>query len=190
MAIKMIFVGTSLGGVSALGKLLSMLPNCFSIPVAVVIHRGSFEFDYLIDSIQKHTSLNVQEALDKQAIEPSFVTISPASYHLLVEENHFALSTDFAVNHARPSIDVLMESGADNFGSEALGIILTGGGNDGVRGLKAIKDNGGHVLVQNPDDCEDPTIAQAVIQAGIATKGYSIEELAIELSAYADVSGF
>ncbi|AOW75814.1 hypothetical protein A3Q34_02435 [Colwellia sp. PAMC 20917] len=181
MPIKMIFIGTSLGGLKALGQLFSQLPDNFSIPIAVVIHRSSIEFDYLVESLQKHTSLTVHEALDKQPIKHSTVTIAPADYHLLVEDAHFALSTDFAIEHARPSIDVLMESGADNYGEQALGIILTGGGHDGVQGLKAIKDRGGRVLVQSPSSCEDSTLPQAVIQAGIAIKGYSIKELAHEM---------
>ena len=123
----------------------------------------------------------VQEALDKHPIKPSTVTLDPADYHLLVEDEHFALSTDFAVEYARPSIDVLMESDADKYGNKALGVILTGGGHDGVQGLKAIKEKGGSVLVQSPSSCEDSTLPQAVLKAGIAVKGYSIKELAHQM---------
>ncbi len=80
----------------------------------------------------------MSEVEDKDPVEAGHVYVAPADYHLLVEPGHFALSTDEPVLLSRPSIDVLFESVADAYGSEALGVVLTGANHDGSRGLSRI----------------------------------------------------
>jgi two-component system, chemotaxis family, protein-glutamate methylesterase/glutaminase len=184
MSPHIIVIGTSLGGVSALKELFSLLSPEFSIPIAVVIHRGEIEFDYLINTLQKSSTLAVHEAVDKLPIAASSITIAPANYHLLIDKSQFALSIDHCVSHARPSIDVLMESAADSFGRFAVGIILTGGTPDGINGLKYIKDHGGDVYVQSPETAYDPALPKALIDAKIVDNGYTIAEIVDALKAY------
>jgi len=178
MTTQLIAIGASAGGVQALNELFSLLPSKFTIPIVVVIHRSAIEFDYLVAQLQKSAGLQVQEAMDKLPILSNTITIAPAGYHLLVDSRHYALSTEDAIEYARPSIDVLMESAANSYAENVLGALLTGGGRDGVQGLASIKAKGGKVVVQRPDTAKDPTLPQAAIDSGVATQTYSIRELA------------
>lgn len=165
MASGIVVVGTSLGGLRALKTLLGGLPADFQTPVAIVQHRHAGSDDRLSEPLQRRTVLPVAEAEDKEVIVPGHVYLAPANYHLLVEEGSFALSTDSAVCHARPSIDVLFESAANAYGARAIGVILTGASQDGADGLAAIERHGGVAVVQDPATAESGTMPQAAIAA-------------------------
>ncbi len=186
MGVKLIVIGTSLGGLNALTELFSCLPANFVTPIAVVIHRGVTEFDYLIDVLQKSTDIKIIEARDKLPVSPSEIVVAPADYHLLIDKNYYALSVDAPVQYARPSIDVLFESVADQYGAAAIGILLTGGGCDGVSGLGKIKDRNGAVFVQNPLTAEDPGLPQAALDAAIVTDTFLVDQIAVHLIALSD----
>lgn len=81
---------------------------------------------------------------------PGHVYVAPAGYHLLVERGGLALSTEAPVNHARPSLDVLFDSAAAAYGSEVIGVVLSGTGHDGAVGAVRLKRAGAVVLVQDP----------------------------------------
>lgn len=181
MGVSFIGIGASLGGVAAISRLFSNLPDNFQIPVAAVIHRGANDFDYLLNTLSKSTSIKISEPFDKMAISPNSITLAPSGYHLLVDGNHFALSADAPVNYARPSIDVLFESIADRYGKTALGVLLTGGGIDGVSGLLKIKTNDGVTFVQDPDNALDPSLPNAALKANAETFVDTIENISMRL---------
>ncbi|MDO9545453.1 MAG: chemotaxis protein CheB [Pelolinea sp.] len=147
-----IVLGASLGGLKASQTILSALPARFSTPIVIVQHRkpDSSASRTLTNLLQKSCALPVVEAEDKMTIKRGQVYISPPDYHLLVEEDHFSLSTEAPVNYARPSIDVLFESTAIAFGKHVIGVLLTGANIDGALGLKAIRSCGGLTIVQDP----------------------------------------
>jgi two-component system, chemotaxis family, protein-glutamate methylesterase/glutaminase len=165
MAAELVVVGTSLGGVSALEIVLSGLPDHFPLAIAVVQHRGADPNDILSLVLQMHSALPVVEPDDKEPIEAGRVYIAPADYHLLVDRGSFALSTEPKVCHARPSIDVLFESAADSYGSDLIGVILTGANADGSRGLSRVKQRGGFTIVQSPATAESAVMPEAAIAA-------------------------
>lgn len=164
---QLVAIGTSLGGLQALIRLLADLPADLPVPVVVVQHRmvdGNGQG--LAALLQDHTRLTVQEAEDKAPLQPATVYLAPADYHLLVEGPGFlALSTDGPVRSARPSIDVLFETAAEAYGSTLLGVLLTGASADGAQGLAAVKDRGGRVIVQDPASAESSTMPAAGISA-------------------------
>jgi two-component system chemotaxis response regulator CheB len=94
---------------------------------------------------------------------------------------HYALSIDVPLFGARPSIGVFFESVADFFGPEALGILLTGGGVNGLEGLGAIKTQGGKTIVQDPATAISPELPQAAIAAGLADQIVDLNNIALEL---------
>ena len=152
MNYQIIAIGASLGGMEALRTLLAFLPRHFPVPLAAVLHRhAESEGEIMTAFFQKQCVLEVIEAEDKTSMRPGHVYLAPADYHLMVESDHFALSSDDFVNHARPSIDVFFESVAEVYGKRAVGVILTGFGKDGAQGLAAIKRAGGLTIVQSPD---------------------------------------
>ncbi|HEV3163762.1 MAG TPA: chemotaxis protein CheB [Isosphaeraceae bacterium] len=163
MAFKIVVIGTSLGGLSALKVLLGGLPESFPLPVAIVQHRVSDSTGLLRVALQTHCALPVGEPEDKELLAPARVYLAPPDYHLLVERGRFALSTEGRVCHARPSIDVLFETAAVAYGAGSVGVILTGQGRDGAGGAVRIKAAGGLVVVQDPETAESRSMPDAAL---------------------------
>jgi two-component system chemotaxis response regulator CheB len=147
---EIVVVGTSTGGLKALQTLLSSLPAEFSLPIVVVQHRGKDSETGLCQFLNRWSAVPVVEPEDKEQLRRGRVYLAPRDYHLLLEKQSFALSTDPAVGFARPSIDVLFESAADEYQERAIGVILTGANRDGARGLAAIHSRGGVTMVEDP----------------------------------------
>lgn len=169
-AFEIVVVGTSVGGLKALQTLLSGLPDDFPVPVVIVQHRGKDSDTALCDFLGRHSRLPISEPEDKENIVPGRAYLAPRDYHLLVENGSFALSTDPAVGFARPSIDVLFESAADQYRDRTIGVVLTGANRDGARGLAAIKLRGGLALVEDPALAACPEMPEAAI-AGTEVDG-------------------
>lgn len=165
MAIALVVIGTSLGGLSALKLLLKELPFNFPVPIAIVQHRHRDSQSSLSHFLQQEVSLIIREVEDKDEIIKGYAYLAPSDYHLLVEPGYFSLSTDLPVSYARPSIDVLFESAADIYSAQTIGIILTGANHDGAQGLARIKAVGGMAIVQDPQTAESPIMPAAAIAA-------------------------
>lgn len=178
MDFKIVVIGASLGGLNALDVILAGLPS--NLPAAVVLaqHRHKSSDGELVSFLQEKSLLPVVEAEDKQPIIPGKVYLAPADYHLLLEAGYFALSTDAPVTYARPSIDVLFESAADAYGTQIIGIILTGASSDGAKGLAKIQAYGGTVIVQQPASAECRVMPEAAIQAVKMPKILPLAEIA------------
>jgi two-component system chemotaxis response regulator CheB len=164
--IELVAVGTSLGGLQALIKILKTLPADLAAPIVVVQHRGADSGASLAELLQRHTRLTVVEADDKMPLTAGTIYLAPSDYHLLVEEpGQVALSTDPPVRAARPSIDVLFETAADAYGPELLAVLLTGASADGAAGLARVKALGGRVIVEDPTTAECATMPAAGLAA-------------------------
>ena len=164
MAFAIVAMGVSAGGLTAVSAILQGLNADFPIPIVVVQHRAK-ESDALALVLQEASRLRVCEIEDKMPIEPGKVYIAPPDYHVLVDDGHFALSVDEPVTYSRPSIDVLFESVADEYGADTIGVVLTGANRDGSEGLKHIRKVGGHVIVQDPGTAEVPYMPRAALEA-------------------------
>ena len=178
MATQFIAIGTSLGGTAALQVLLPMLSPELPAAVALVFHRGQGSDQTLIHFLQTYCRLPVEEAHDKTPIHPGHLYVAPADYHLLVEDDHFALSTEAPVSFARPSIDVLFESVAEAYAHNAACVVLTGAGHDGAAGLAAIKRHGGLTLVQLPVTAKSRHMPDAAIATGMVDHVLPVEDIA------------
>lgn len=165
MGCDLVVIGTSWGGLDALQVILSSLVPGFPVPIAVAQHRGKDGDDGLVEVLQRSSPLPIQEVEDKQPLVPGRIFLAPADYHVLVEGNAFALSTDPPVSWARPSIDVLFESAADAFAGALIGVILTGAGKDGAAGLARVKERGGLAVVQDPETAKVRALPDAAIAA-------------------------
>ena len=151
--LALVVVGVSLGGLAVLKRFLGELPAKFPIPVLVVQHLAPESGDGLASLLDGACSIQVKEADPGEEPLPGTVYLAPANYHLLVEpDGRLGLSVDPPVNFARPSVDVLFETAAEALGKRLVGVLLTGEGRDGSRGLLAIQQRGGCTLVQDPSD--------------------------------------
>jgi two-component system chemotaxis response regulator CheB len=184
--IECVVIGASAGGVEALAELLPALPATFRPSLLIVLHLPRDRPSLLVDIFAKRCARPVREADDKEPLEPGTVYFAPPDYHMLVEKDRqIALSADAPVHFSRPSIDVLFESAADVYGERLLGIILTGGNEDGAAGLYAIHQAGGVTVVQQPDSAKVPLMVVSALQRGPADFVLALPEIAQLLGALA-----
>ena len=164
---KAIVIGTSAGGLYALSSLLEALPPDYPLPVIVVQHRYKDQKELLEQILQSKCAIKIKQADEKEKIEKGVVYIAPPDYHLLIESDlTFSLSSDVLVSYSRPSIDVLFESAALAFGSQLIGVLLTGANRDGTDGLFTIKNSGGLTIAQSPAEAQFPYMPQSAIDKG------------------------
>lgn len=184
---KVVVMGCSAGGMHALETILTPLPKSYPLPIIVVQHIGATANNYLARYLNKLCAITVQEAREKRRLQAGVVCVAPPNYHLLVEKDAtLSLSIDARVHFARPSIDVLFESAADAYASHVIGLLLTGGNEDGARGLKSIKNTGGWTVVQEPATAEIPIMPMAAIDLQAAHQVVPLEELSDLLQSLAN----
>ncbi|MEA2435420.1 MAG: two-component system, chemotaxis family, protein-glutamate methylesterase/glutaminase [Actinomycetota bacterium] len=176
---EIVVVGSSSGGLDALKQLLEALPPDFPIPIVIVQHRSPHSKDAgLSGYYDSRSHVPVRSVVDKQAIEPGHVYIAPPDYHLFVEDGSFALSTDERVSYSRPSIDVLFDSAVDHYGDGVIGVILTGGNEDGAEGLGRIKTSGGFTIVQDPSTAMNRSMPDAALALSPVDAVLALDEIA------------
>jgi two-component system chemotaxis response regulator CheB len=179
MGYELIVIGASWGGLRALEALLGALPPEFATPVVVAQHRA---VDYgkgaLAGVLARRSGRTVVEAGDKDPIESGLVYVAPSDYHLLVEPDGFALSTDDLVHHSRPSIDVLFDSAADVYADRLVAVILTGANEDGAHGIARVRRRGGITIAQDPASAERPEMPAAAIATGAVGHVVALDRIA------------
>jgi two-component system, chemotaxis family, protein-glutamate methylesterase/glutaminase len=164
-----IVIGASAGGVEALTALAGALPAGLRAAVLVVLHLPRHRPSLMVDILAARCARPVREATDKAPIDAGSVYLAPPDYHLLVDAGPcIALSVDEPVHYSRPSIDVLFESAAEQWGSRLMGVVLTGGNHDGASGLAAVRRAGGLTVVQDPADALVPMMPKAALDTGPA----------------------
>lgn len=185
--IEAIVVGGSAGGLDALGQLLPALPAGFPIPIALVLHVHPRKPSHLARVLGARCALTVKEAEDKEPIAASTVYVAPPNYHLLLERQRcFSLSVDDPVLFSRPAIDVLFESAADAFGASLAGVLLSGGSEDGARGIAQIQRNGGLTVVQAPSTASVPIMPNAALRLSAVGQVLPPAEIGLFLAGLAE----
>jgi two-component system, chemotaxis family, protein-glutamate methylesterase/glutaminase len=156
-------IGASAGGVEALIALFEKLPAGLPAAIAVVIHRHPTHASQLADVLNRRASLAVLEPADHQPIEHGHIYLASKNYHLLMEPAGFRLDAGPRRHRTRPAVDPLFESAAQAFGPRVVGLLLSGGGSDGVDGLIAISKAGGVSLAQDPAEARNPSMPTRAI---------------------------
>ncbi len=178
-----VVIGASAGGVEALLVLLPALPPGMLATVFVVLHLPRDRRSLLVDIFAPRCAVPVREAEDKEPVARGTVYFAPPDYHLLLDGGpRLALSVDDPVHYSRPSIDVLFESAADTYGARLLGLVLTGGNQDGAAGLVAVRAAGGLAAVQDPADAQMPLMPQCALAAGPVDIVLALPQLAALLA--------
>jgi two-component system chemotaxis response regulator CheB len=178
LSYELVTIGASWGGLHAIETVLSGLPKPFATPIAIAQHRAVDSGSGALSRVLSlRSGLDVREAGDKEPIEPGSVYLAPPDYHLLVEPDGFALSTDGTVQHSRPSIDVLFDSAADIYADRLIGVVLTGANADGAYGLARVKRRGGATIVQDPGTAEKRAMPDAAIATGAADHVIPLEAI-------------
>jgi two-component system chemotaxis response regulator CheB len=162
---SIVAIGVSADGIGAIRRILEALPAGLDSPIVIVMHRGPQQVSRLAQVIARHSALPVKEAAPMDALTPGHVYLAPPGAHLVVDDGQLDLDRSGKVSFARPSIDVLFESVAKVYGGRAVGVILSGAGADGARGLQAIRAAGGVTIVQNPAEARFSRLPEAAIAA-------------------------
>ncbi len=152
---KIIVIGTSVGGPKTLRSILRKVPRDFPVPILIVQHLDSFFMQQLAQSLDDLCEIKVKIAVNEELIQARTIYLSPGSHHMEVVKKgnrpYIRIFKGEAVNYCIPSVDVLFFSTAQIYGSNAMGIILTGLGEDGVAGLAAIKLAGGRTIAESQE---------------------------------------
>jgi two-component system chemotaxis response regulator CheB len=187
-SIDVLLIGSSTGGPQALAKLIPGLAADLGIPVLVVQHMPPVFTASLAENLNRVSKLRVSEASDFQMILPNQVFVAPGGRHMVVRgelsssEKRIALTDDPPVNSVRPAVDVLFASAAQVFGGNTLSVILTGMGEDGREGVRALRVRGGITLTQSAGSCVVYGMPRAVVQAGLSDESVPLDDLALRVS--------
>ncbi|MHB1011742.1 MAG: protein-glutamate methylesterase/protein-glutamine glutaminase [Desulfobacteria bacterium] len=184
--IGIVAIATSTGGPKALQDVIPKLPKDLSVPVIVVQHMPPAFTGPFAQRLNEISVLTVKEAEEGEPLRPGVVLVAPGRGHLSVRraptgECVVAVSGNRPDLIYRPSADVMMSSVAEMYPGRAIGVILTGMGNDGEKGMRAIKSSGGRTLAQDEATCVVHGMPRAVVEAGLADKVVPIEEVAGEI---------
>ena len=189
---RIIAIGASTGGTEAIRAVLTSLPaDCPAIVIAQHIPAAfSAPFTQRMDTL---AAMSVCEPDDGQQIKPGHVYIAPGGKHLLVERDGARylcrIKDGPPVNRHCPSVDVLFRSVAQNVGQNAVGVILTGMGDDGARGLKEMRDAGAPTIAQDEASSVVWGMPGAAVRAGAAGEVMPLDKIAGAIMQLADSAG-
>lgn len=183
--IEVVVIGSSTGGPNALTTILEMLPENFPTPVLIVQHLPENFTTFLAKRLDSACPLSVREAKDGTFIEPGTVWIAPGNLHLETRSTArgVELSTNSGplVNSCRPAADVLFHTVAECYGPAVLAVVLTGMGQDGLAGCRAISAAGGQVIAQDRNTSVVWGMPGQVTEAGLAEAVLPVDEIGPEI---------
>ncbi len=179
---RVIAIGISTGGPNALQYVLSQIPADFQSTIVIVQHMPEGFTEMFAKRLDECCALEVQEARSGDLLIAGRVLICPGNRHMMLRRmprgDMAVLSDGPPVNGHRPSADVLFHSVAQEFGLTAVGLLMTGMGDDGAEGLGAIKAAGGMTIAQSEDTCVVSGMPRAAILKGYANKIVPLDGLA------------
>ncbi|WP_224371435.1 chemotaxis protein CheB [Hyalangium versicolor] len=183
----LVAIAASLGGPKAISQVLRVIPRKFPAPVAICQHISDGFTEGLAHWLSTETALRVQEATHDLTMEPGSVYIAPSGAHMLVRpEGKLVLDNRPPVRGFRPSCDLLLSSAAEAFGRRCIGVILTGMGRDGARGLKEIRERGGRTIAQNAETCVVYGMPREAVQMGAAEEILALDRIGPTLLEWVD----
>jgi two-component system, chemotaxis family, protein-glutamate methylesterase/glutaminase len=183
--VELVVIGVSTGGPNALAVVIPALPADLSVPVLTVQHMPPVFTRLLAERLTAQSHVTVREAKAGAVPEPGEVWLAPGDYHMTVAgrgaARHLELSQGPPENSCRPAVDVLFRSAAVNAGANCLAVILTGMGQDGLRGCVAIREAGGQVLAQDEATSVVWGMPGYVAKAGLAEQVLPLDRIAPEI---------
>ena len=184
--IDIVAIGVSTGGPNALARIIPQLPADLPVPVVIVQHMPALFTKLLAARLNAESAIAVEEGTPGRVLAPGCVYIAPGNYHMILTRD--AASVRIATtqappeNSCRPAVDVLFKSVAETFGANTLGVILTGMGQDGLRGCEFITEAGGQVVAQDQATSVVWGMPGFVANAGLADRLLPLDEVAAEIT--------
>lgn len=177
-----VVIGASEGGVAALCSISAALPANFAAAVFVVLHIGAHKSE-LPRLLNQLGPLRANHPRDGDPIRPGTICVAPPDHHLVLEHGHVRLTRGPRENWARPAVDPLFRSAARAYGPAVIGIVLTGGLNDGTAGLIEIKRCGGTTIVQDPGEAVNPSMPRSALHHAVIDHCVALQDIPSLLAA-------
>src|SRR5579864_1142844 len=159
-------LGASAGGLDAFRKFFDALPADIGMAFILIQHLDPTHASLMVELLASHTKKKVQQAVDGMPLERAHVYIIPPATYLSIQDGALRLSEPTARHGARLPFDFLLRSLAAEYGERAVCVILSGAGADGSLGLQAVKEKGGLVVVQSPDEAAYDGMPRSAIVTG------------------------
>jgi two-component system, chemotaxis family, protein-glutamate methylesterase/glutaminase len=183
---NVIVIGASAGGIEATTEVLSQLPADLPATIGVVIHRGARSaLDWSV-MLGRKTRLRVVEPADGDHLAHGVVYVAPSDFHLIFAGGKSHLEHGEKIHHTRPAVDPLFMSAALEYKSRVVGVVLTGGGHDGLQGLIDIKAAGGISLAQKPTEAQQASMPTQAIIGNHVDAVLSLDEIGAALALLAN----
>jgi two-component system chemotaxis response regulator CheB len=187
--VEVIAIGASTGGPDALASILSKLPADFPVPIVIVQHMPPLFTRLFAQRLNSGCQITVREARDGDLVEPGTVLIAPGDFHLSLRRDGLAVRAvthqEGPENWVRPAVDVLFRSVAEVYGERALGVVLTGMGQDGIRGVERLVGAGAQIVVQDEATSVVWGMPGVVADAGLAHRILPLVDVAPHVMAVA-----
>ncbi len=184
---EVVGIGISTGGPNALSKMIPMLPGNLKAVVLIVQHMPPMFTASLANSLNKKSKLEVREAKSGDILEPGTVLIAPGGKQMKIMAagdgitRKIQVTDDPPENSCKPSVDYLFRSIAQHYVGRATGVIMTGMGSDGSKGLVQMKNNGSTIIAQDKESCTVYGMPKEPIESGIADIVVPLEQIADEI---------
>lgn len=175
---RIVVIGGSTGGFEAFKKIIKNLPANFQPPVFIAWHMGADVHGILPDVLNRQNTIYAAHGYDGEVILPNRIYVAPPDYHLLVQDGKVRITHGPKENRFRPAVDPLFRSAALAFGNSVIGIILSGGLDDGTAGLWSVKHHGGIAVVQDPVEAEVRSMPENAIRHLDVDYCVSVSEMA------------
>jgi len=183
--IDIVAIGISTGGPNALAHVVPQFPADFPVPIVIVQHMPPVFTRLLAERLDSKSALRVCEAQAGQIVQAGRIYLAPGNYHMVVkrEGTNIRIETnqDPPENSCRPAVDVLFRSVVDVYGAGTLGVIMTGMGQDGMRGCERIRDVGGQNVAQDESSSVVWGMPGFIAKSGLANSVVSLDEMASEI---------
>ncbi|MBI5364086.1 MAG: chemotaxis response regulator protein-glutamate methylesterase [Planctomycetes bacterium] len=184
--VSVVAIGCSTGGPNALESVLTALPADLAVPVVLVQHMPPMFTRLLAERLDQKCAVSVVEAAPGMPLEPGTVYVAPGNWHLVLERKGLAVLTatnqDAPENSCRPAVDVLFRSVARAYGGEVVAAVLTGMGQDGLRGCRALAEQGAQILAQDEATSVVWGMPGYVAQSGLADRVLPVTEIGAEIA--------
>lgn len=183
--IDIVAIGVSTGGPNALASLIPSFPSDLPVPVVIVQHMPPVFTRFLAERLAAKSQISVEEGCPGALLKPGCAWIAPGDYHMVVatDHNQVVIRTYQGPpeNSCRPAVDVLFRSVAEVYKSHTLAVVMTGMGQDGLRGCEHIRESGGQILAQDQETSVVWGMPGFVANAGLADKVLSLDQLGMEI---------